>query len=113
MHLIVSVIPQVKMPRTTLSAIDTVKNKLIGFKVVHVMGWNYLNEATHCISFCVLCILRAQCQCHNIKTNPMGTVTFTLTYVCFDRDFCRSFATFVIFLAFLRKFFPQVHNTFL
>ena len=68
MHLIVSVIPQVKMPRTTLSAIDTAKNKLIVFKVVHVMGWNYLNKATHCISFCALCILRAQCQCHNIKT---------------------------------------------
>ena len=66
--MIVSVIPQVKMPRTTLSALDTAKDRLIGFKVVHVKVWNYLNEATHYISFCVFCILRAQCQCHKIKT---------------------------------------------
>ena len=52
----------------TVSAIDTATNKLINFRVVHVKVCNYLNETSHCVSFCDFCILRAQSQRHNIYT---------------------------------------------
>ena len=53
---------------STVSAIDTATNKLINFRVVHVKVCKYLNETTHYVSFCDFYILRAQSQCHNIKT---------------------------------------------
>ena len=68
LHLMVSVIFQVTMRRTTLSAIDTATNKLIDFSVAHVKVCKYLNETTHYVNFCDFCILCAQSQCHNIKT---------------------------------------------
>ena len=105
----VSVIPQVKIPRTILSAIDTATNKLIGFKVVHVKFWNYLNEATHYVSFCEFCILRAQCQCHNIKTTvkPNGNCDIYIDIRMPWQKLLQTetFAIFVIFLTFLVKAF--------
>ena len=42
----------------TVSPIDTTTNKLINFRVVHVKICNYLNETTHYVSFCAVCILQ-------------------------------------------------------
>ena len=86
--------PGCKVMYNTVSATDTATNKLIIFSVVYVKVWNYVYETTHYV--CAFCLFHAHYQCHDISLiasknteTQMGTMTFTLTYICFDRNVCR------------------------
>ena len=101
----------------TLSTIDTATNKWTNFRVVHVKVCNYSNETTHYVRFCNFCILRAQGQCHNIKTTLKlnGNYDIYIDARMFWQKFLRAetFVIFLIFFPFSRKFLSQVPYTFL
>ena len=101
----------------TVSAIDTATNKLINFKIIHVKVCNYFNETTHYVRFCDFSILRAQSQCHNIKTTltPNGSCDSYIDIRMFWQKLllAETFAIFLIFFLFRHKSLPQVYSTFL